>query len=60
MNKDIMHATGFSEEVKLVEKGDCPFCKRQIVADEFRDDLSRKEHSISGLCQNCQDETFGK
>jgi hypothetical protein len=24
----------------------------------FRDDLSRKEHGISGMCQACQDEMF--
>lgn len=28
-------------------------------AVEFRDDLSRKEYSISGLCQKCQDSIFG-
>jgi hypothetical protein len=26
----------------------------------FRDDLSRKEFSISGLCQKCQDKVFGE
>ena len=26
---------------------------------EFRDELSRKEHGISGLCQPCQDGIFG-
>ena len=25
----------------------------------FRDALSKREYSISGLCQNCQDEIFG-
>ena len=28
-------------------------------ATEFKDDLSRKEYTISGLCQKCQDEVFG-
>lgn len=28
-------------------------------ASAFRDALSRKEYSISGLCQKCQDEIFG-
>ena len=28
-------------------------------ANDFRDDLSRKEYSISGLCQDCQDSFFG-
>ena len=26
---------------------------------EFRDELSRKEHGISGVCQSCQDDIFG-
>ena len=26
---------------------------------EFRDELSRKEHGISGFCQSCQDDIFG-
>ena len=29
-------------------------------AKQFRDELSRREFSISGLCQNCQDKVFGK
>ena len=28
-------------------------------AHEFRDALSRKEFSISGMCQKCQDSVFG-
>lgn len=35
----------------------CVFCK--TPATEFRDELSRKEYAISGMCQNCQDDTFG-
>jgi hypothetical protein len=26
---------------------------------EFRDELSCKEHGISGFCQSCQDDIFG-
>ena len=26
---------------------------------EFRDELSRKEHGLSGFCQSCQDDIFG-
>jgi len=29
-------------------------------ASQFRNAISVKEFSISGLCQNCQDEFFGK
>ncbi len=35
----------------------CAFCKGP--ADTFRDSLSEKEYRISGLCQPCQDATFG-
>lgn len=28
-------------------------------ATEFRDELSKKEYRISGLCQKCQDSFFG-
>jgi hypothetical protein len=27
-------------------------------ASEFKDDISAKEYTISGLCQECQDEAF--
>ena len=61
MNKDIMKAVGFKKEVEKVENCRCPFCDKDIdPKKDFRDDLSRKEFSISGLCQNCQDEMFGK
>ena len=29
------------------------------TATEFKDELSEKEFSISGMCQKCQDEIFG-
>lgn len=28
-------------------------------AAKFRDDLSKREYTISGLCQKCQDRIFG-
>lgn len=36
-------------------------CGAQLTgtAADFRDDLSIKEYSISGLCQKCQDRVFG-
>lgn len=38
----------------------CTMCKRNIdPTTEFKDDLSRKEFQISGLCSNCQDKVFG-
>ena len=37
---------------------ECSFCCGP--AKVFQDSLSREEFSISGLCQSCQDKTFGK
>lgn len=36
----------------------CTWCKKP--ADLFRDQLSMREYQISGFCQECQDETFGR
>ena len=59
MNKRILQQAGFGEDVKAVERGDCPLCKRKVDKDEFRDAISRREFEISGLCQSCQDDIFG-
>ncbi len=60
MNKEIMKEMGFSEHVDLVEQMKCPFCKKDINQSDFRNEISKTEYTISGLCQNCQDEMFGK
>ena len=38
----------------------CVICHNEIKDEDFRDDISRKEYDISGLCQKCQDDTFGE
>ncbi len=49
----------FPKEAARREAGLCPFCIEPVSKDsEFRDELSRKEFAISGLCQNCQDGFF--
>jgi len=58
MNKDIMRAIGLGKEVGIVEAGRCPFCLRIVRDGEFVNESSRKEYTISGLCQSCQDATF--
>lgn len=40
------------------EEGLCTSCGNKIVENDFKDYLSRKEYSISGFCQKCQDKTF--
>lgn len=60
MNKNIMRKVGFRKEVDDVKLGRCPICNQDIKEDDFKDNLSIKEYKISGLCQKCQDETFGE
>ena len=48
----------FPEAKSLVEQGLCPICSQKIEENDFKDELSRREYSVSGLCQNCQDNTF--
>jgi hypothetical protein len=39
--------------------GVCSCCgSHKLRPEDFTDDLSRKEATISGLCQKCQDEAF--
>lgn len=50
---------GFMDECdKLVHEGLCPCCKKKIEMTDFKDDLSRKEFQISGMCASCQDSFF--
>ena len=35
----------------------CTMCRKP--ATEFKDELSKREFQISGLCGDCQDEIFG-
>lgn len=61
MEEFIKGTFGFDRRDKI-QQGVCippPFgCGREGIEGEFRDELSRKEYSISGLCQKCQDEVF--
>lgn len=59
MNKEMMKKLGLKACVDCFEHGFCPVCRRP-VSNDFRDELSRKEYQISGLCQECQDKTFGE
>lgn len=42
------------------EAGKCPFCGKDMSNPSFRDELSKKEYEISGLCQDCQDDFFNE
>jgi hypothetical protein len=60
MNKDMMKAAGFGKQVERFEQGKCVFCKKPIFLNDFRNEISKREYGISGMCQECQDKIFGK
>lgn len=35
----------------------CAICKKDAI--KFKDRLSEREYTISGMCQKCQDSIFG-
>ena len=39
------------------EKGICVSCRKPVTG--FKDNISKQEYQISGLCQQCQDAVFG-
>ena len=46
-------------QTEAKKKNVCVFCGKEIKTEDFKDQLSIKEYGISGLCQKCQDDTFG-
>ena len=46
------------EELRPHKTG-CATCGNPVDPAEFRDKLSEKEYTISGMCQECQDSVFG-
>lgn len=47
----------FPGTAKAIAENKCPLCKKLI--GEFRNEISKKEYGISGICQKCQDKVFG-
>ncbi|MBR0059638.1 MAG: hypothetical protein IJP99_10640 [Methanobrevibacter sp.] len=46
------------EMINRKNEGYCPFCGVKVSEEDFTDEISRKEFTISGLCQRCQDDFF--
>ncbi len=45
------------KRVDSIKSDVCSWCGKP--ATQFKDELSRREYRISGLCQECQDKVFG-
>lgn len=54
-----MKQAGLGDQVKKAKAGRCPMCGTPIDITTFKDELSLREYSISGVCQACQDDIFG-
>ena len=59
MNREII-SNIFPEMLKKIDLGQCPTCGKEIKKEDFRNEISKKEFEISGMCQKCQDSVFGK
>jgi hypothetical protein len=46
-----------SEALQAIQADKCPTCKNPV--GDFRDEISKREYGISGMCQTCQDSVFG-
>ena len=50
----------FREAADNIKQSKCATCgSDKIEPSDFKSDLCRKEYSISGMCQKCQDSFFG-
>jgi len=58
MNKELLKKCGFKVEVERIENGKCPFCCLLVDEADFKDELSKKEFKLSGMCSSCQDKFF--
>ncbi len=51
---------GRREAINASRCMDAPIgCGKSVSVMGFKDELSKKEFTISGLCQKCQDSVFG-
>ena len=53
---DISNQTFGIKRTDALKSNVCTFCKKP--AETFKDALSRKEYSLTGMCQPCQDNFF--
>ncbi len=58
VKRQLLIDAGMGEEVRRAMLGICIFCKTPTSVEDFRDDISRREFEIAGMCQKCQDDVF--
>lgn len=56
---DLLSKLAGKDRRATITQGGCMTCDTTgITVDSFRDALSIKEYTISGMCQSCQDGVF--
>lgn len=55
---DFLVQTFGADRRQTVANKRCVLCAQKVAEDSFRDEISRQEYCISGICQSCQDEIF--
>ena len=58
VKRQLLISAGMGDMVKKAMLGICPLCGKPASIEDCRDDLSRREFAIAGICQKCQDEVF--
>jgi hypothetical protein len=53
----LTHFSGVNR-VDVIKANKCTTCPGDAL--EFKNELSRREYTISGMCQKCQDKIFGE
>ena len=54
--EDILTKITGRSRIGSIQSNKCSFCGGDAL--QFNDELSRKEYTISGFCQKCQDGAF--
>ena len=49
---------GFQINLDLIKEGKCPWCKKEINFKDFKSKKFKKDFTLTGLCQSCQDDFF--
>lgn len=42
-----------------IRENKCTRCEKDVSMEEFTTPMNRKEYTISGFCQSCQNDIFG-
>lgn len=58
ISRPVFQHPDFRVEAMYTQLGLCPMCQSPVREEDFVDEISRCEYSITGFCQKCQDIIF--